>query len=269
MPLSGIIGAIIVACVILIALVSFIWTPYDPLHAIAADRLQGSSLHHLLGTDRYGRDVASQLMVGARISLFVGLVSVGIGMGIGTPLGVIAAMRRGWAEQIVMRISDVLLAFPALLMAIVTGAVFGASTWSAMVAIGVATIPGFARVARAGTLQLLNRDFVAAARVAKVTGFSLAWRHILPNIVGLVIVQASVSFALAILAEAALSFLGLGTPPPDPSWGRMLQSAQSSLGSHPTLALWPGLTIALTVLGFNLLGDGLRDFFDPKNKERS
>ncbi|PRQ11857.1 peptide ABC transporter permease [Corynebacterium sp. 13CS0277] len=267
-PLSGIVGAVLVCAILAMAALSFAWTPYDPLHAVPSERLLGMSAQHWAGTDRFGRDVFSQLMVGARISLMVGVVAVGIGMGLGTPLGILAGMRGGWADQIVMRISDVLLAFPALLMAIVTGAIFGASTLSAMVAIGVAGIPGFARVARAGTRQLMSRDFVAAARINGVTGVRLAARHIAPNIVGIVIVQASVAFALAILAEAALSFLGLGTPPPDPSWGRMLQSAQAALGSSPMLAVWPGAAIACAVLGFNLLGDGLRDYFDPKHKER-
>lgn len=263
------IGATIVGIVFITALLSFVWTPYDPIHAIAADRLQGPSLKHLLGTDRYGRDVLSALMVGSRITLYVGLISVGIGATLGTPLGVLAAVRGGWLEQVIMRGSDLLLAFPALLMAIVTGAMFGASTASAMVAIGIATIPGFARVARAGTLQVLSRDYILAAKLSKVSGPAIAFKHVLPNISGMLIVQCSVSFALAILAEAALSFLGLGTPPPDPSWGRMLHSAQASLSSAPELALWPGLAIALIVLGFNLLGDGLRDYFDPKTKERA
>lgn len=268
MPLSGIIGAGIVATVVLTALVSLVWTPYDPIHADAAQRLITSSWAHPLGTDRFGRDVLSGIMVGARISLIVGLVAVGIGCGIGVPLGVFAAMRGGAVETLIMRSQDVLMAFPALLLAIVSGAIFGTSTISAMVAIGVGSIPGFARVARAGTLQVLSRDYIAAARISRVSGPAIALRHVIPNIAAMIIVQASVAFAIAILAEAALSFLGLGTPPPDPSWGRMLQSAQASLATAPTLALWPGLAIACTVLGFNLLGDGIRDYVDPKNVER-
>ena len=268
LPVSGWIGAVIVAVTVLFALVSLVWTPYDPVHAMPADRLLGSSAEHLMGTDRYGRDVFSRIMSGAQITLFVGLVAVGISALIGVPLGILAGMRLGWAETLIMRGMDLTLAFPALLLAIVAGAAFGASTLTAMIAIGIAGIPGFARVARAGTLQVMTQDYIASARVSRVPGIVIAQRHVLPNIAGVIIVQASVAFALAILAEAALSFLGLGTSPPDPSWGRMLQSAQASLGSAPQLALWPGLAIALTVLGFNLLGDGLRDVLDPSRRRR-
>ncbi|WP_151529145.1 MULTISPECIES: ABC transporter permease [Corynebacterium] len=263
-PASLLIGGGIVAAVVLTALIALVWTPFDPIHAVPEERLLGPSAQHWLGTDRYGRDVAAQLMAGAHITLAVGVVAVGIGMLCGVPLGIIAGMRGGTMDALVMRGADLLLAFPALLLAIVLGAVFGTSTWSAMAAIGIAAIPGFARVARAGTLSVLSLDFIAAAQMSQASGRAIALRHVLPNILSLVIVQASVAFALAILAEAALSFLGLGTPPPEPSWGRMLQSAQASLYTAPQLALWPGLAIALTVLGFNLLGDGLRDLLDPR-----
>ena len=168
-----------------------------------------------------------------------------------------------------MRGADILLAFPALLLAIMFGAVFGAGTTTAMVAIGIGSIPGFARVARSGTLQVMSTEYVQAARAASQPALRIARRHVLPNIAGLVVVQCSVTFGLAVLAEASLSFLGLGTPPPVPSWGRMLQESQQFLGTYPSLALWPGAAIAVAVLGFNLLGDGLRDRFDPKlNGER-
>lgn len=268
LPISGWVGLIIVLFTVAVALLSLVWTPYDPVHAIPADRLLGSSSEHLLGTDRYGRDVFSRILAGAQITLFVGLVAVGISALIGVPFGMWAGMRRGWAETFIMRGADLMLAFPALLLAIISGAVFGASTITAMVAIGIAGIPGFARVARAGTLQVMTQDYVASAKVSQVPNRVIATRHVLPNISSLIVVQASVAFALAILAEAALSFLGLGTSPPDPSWGRMLQSAQASLGTAPQLALWPGLAIAITVLGFNLLGDGLRDALDPKRSHR-
>ncbi|MDN5706471.1 ABC transporter permease [Corynebacterium casei] len=265
LPATGIIGFIIVCLTVLAALTSLVWTPHDPLMAIAADRLQGSSVEHLLGTDRFGRDVLSRLMVGAQITLFVGLVAVSISALIGVPLGIAAGMRRGkFLDSLVMRTADLLLAFPALLLAIIAGAVWGPSTLTAMIAIGIAGIPSFARVARSGTLQVMSQDFIAAARVSKVSELTIATRHVFPNITGLVIVQASVYFALAILAEAALSYLGLGTAPPAASWGRMLQDAQSLLAVQPSLTLWPGLAIALTVLGFNLLGDALRDVLDPR-----
>lgn len=266
LPLTGKLGALIVVLVILSAAVSLVWTPHDPVSVNPDKRLAGPGWDQLLGTDRLGRDVFSQILAGSQITLLVGVVAVSISALMGTPLGIWAGMRRGWAEALVMRGADLLLAFPALLLAIVAGAVFGASTVTAMIAIGIAGIPAFARVARSGTLQVMTRDYIAASQSAGRPGPEIARRHVLPNIVGMLIVQASVAFALAILAEAALSFLGLGTPPPEPSWGRMLQSAQASLGSAPQLALWPGVAIAVTVLGFNLLGDGLRDALDPRER---
>ena len=269
LSVTGWIGLIIVGSTVLAALVSVVWTPYDPLLAIPAERLAGSSGEHLLGTDRFGRDVLSRLLVGAQITLFVGIIAVAISASIGVPLGIAAGMRQGkFLDSLVMRSADLLLAFPALLLAIIAGAVWGPSTLTAMIAIGVAGIPSLARVARSGTLQVMSQDFIAAARVSKVSELQIAYRHVFPNIAGLVIVQSSVYFALAILAEAALSYLGLGTAPPAASWGRMLQDAQSLLAVNPTLTLWPGLAIALTVLGFNLLGDGLRDILDPRQLTR-
>ena len=269
LPVTGWMGLIIVGATVLAALVSVVWTPYDPLLAIPQERLVGSSAEHLLGTDRFGRDVLSRLLVGAQITLFVGIIAVAISAVIGVPLGIAAGMRQGkFFDSLVMRSADLLLAFPALLLAIIAGAVWGPSTLTAMIAIGVAGIPSFARVSRSGTLQVMSQDFIAAARVSKVSEFQIAYRHVFPNISGLVIVQSSVYFALAILAEAALSYLGLGTAPPAASWGRMLQDAQSLLAVNPTLTLWPGLAIALTVLGFNLLGDGLRDILDPRQLTR-
>lgn len=258
------IGIILIGLVVIAALLSFIWTPYDPVQADPESRLQGSSLAHLMGTDKYGRDIFSSILFGARITLFVGLVAVGIALLIGTPLGIIAGMRGGWIEEVIMRTSDIALAFPALLLAIMFSALFGGSTLTAMIAIGIATVPGFARVARSGTLQVMSTEYVLAARASSQSRIRIALRHVLPNIIGIVVVQCSVSFALAVLAEAGLSFLGLGTPPPTPSWGRMLQESQQFLATEPMLAVWPGLAIAIAVMGFNLLGDGLRDRFDPK-----
>lgn len=254
---SGWVGAVLVAVVALLALVAVVWTPYDPLHAVPAERLQGFSARHWMGTDQYGRDILSRVMDGARISLLVAVGAVALSALVGVPLGIWAGMARGWRETVIMRTNDLVLAFPALLLAIAFTAVFGGSMWIVVLAIGIAGIPGFARVARVGTLRVMSQDYVLSARVSRVPGPVIAWRHVLPNILPLLIVQVSVALALAILAEAGLSFLGLGTPPPYASWGRMLQASQAYLATAPHLALWPGLAIAATVLGFNLLGDAL------------
>ena len=247
------VGAAIVALVAVATLVSLAWTPYDPLQADVAARLQGSSAAHWMGTDQFGRDILSRVMDGARLTLTVAVGAVGISALVGVPLGIWSGMRRG-ASRVVMAGADLLLAFPALLLAIVFTAVFGASVWIVVLAIGIAGVPGFVRVARAGALQVMQQDYILAARVAKVPGPVIARRHVLPNIWPIVLTQVSVAVALAILAEAGLSFLGLGAPAPYASWGRMLQASQPYLATTPHLALWPGAAIALTVLGFNLLG---------------
>ncbi|HEX5524666.1 MAG TPA: ABC transporter permease [Pedococcus sp.] len=263
-----VIGALIVLGVVAMALVSFVWTPYDPTLVDPASRLLKPSAEHLLGTDKFGRDVFSQLLVGARTTLFVGIVAVGLAAVVGVPLGILAAMATRWFGELLMRGTDLLLAFPALLLAIMFSAVYGGSTLVAMIAIGIATVPAFVRLIRSGALQVMRSEYVLAARAAGRRPFAIGLRHVLPNVGSLVIVQASVAFAIAVLAEAALSFLGYGTPPPTPSWGRMLQESQEMLFTAPRLALFPGLAIALAVLGFNLLGDGLRDYLDPRLEDR-
>ncbi|WP_113702841.1 ABC transporter permease [Nonomuraea lactucae] len=262
-----VIGGALVGLVVLAALTSFVWTPHDPTYVDAAGKLREPGDGYLLGADKFGRDTLSQLMVGARTTLYVGIVAVGVAALIGTPLGVVAGMAprsQGWLSELIMRLNDLVFAFPALLLAVMLAAVYGAGTLTAMAAIGVATVPAFARVARAATMQVMVTDYILAARAAGRRRTAIAVRHVLPNIGSVLIVQASVSFAIAILAEAALSFLGFGTRPPTPSWGRMLQESQELLFSTPRLALWPGLAVALAVLGFNLLGDGLRDHLDPR-----
>ena len=262
-------GAVLVGLVIATAVLSFAWTPKSPTHVVIPDRFVGPGQRgYLLGSDQFGRDVLSMLMVGARNTLFVGIVAVGIAAGLGVPLGGLAALRRGSAEELVMRGSDVMLAFPALLLAILFAAVFRPGTLTAMVAIGLAFTPVFARLVRGAGLQVMAQDYVTAARTFGSSKSGIFWRHLLPNVANVLIVQATVAFALAILAEAALSYLGLGTQPPTPSWGRMLNEAQNYLSQSALLALWPGLSIALAVLGFNLLGDGLRDLLDPKLQPR-
>ena len=269
LPPSLVAGAVLVGLVILTAVVSFAWTPGSPTHVLIADRFAGPGQRgHLLGTDEFGRDIFSMLMVGARNTLFVGVVAVGIAVALGVPLGGLAALRRGWLEELVMRGGDLLLAFPALLLAILFAAVFRPGVLTAMIAIGIAFTPVFARLVRGAGLQVLAQDYVTAARTFGNSSPAIFWRHLLPNVANVLIVQATVAFALAILAEAALSYLGLGTQPPTPSWGRMLNDAQAYLNQSPLLALWPGLSIALAVLGFNLLGDGLRDLLDPRLVER-
>ncbi|MDR1237905.1 MAG: ABC transporter permease [Propionibacteriaceae bacterium] len=259
-------GLALVGLVILAGVVSLFWTPYDPTR-VTPDILLAPGWPHLLGTDGMGIDIVSRLLVGARYCLVVGVISVGVAAAVGVPLGMVAGMRGGWLDELVMRIADIVYAFPALLLAMLLAAAFGASTSTAMAAIGVATIPAFARVARAGTLQVAASDFALAAKAAGTSQWGIAWRHVFPNIAPLVGVQASVGFAMAILAEAALSYLGLGTPRPTPTWGAMLRDAQDVWYIQPAQALWPGLAIALAVLGFNLLGDGMRDVLDPRLRE--
>jgi peptide/nickel transport system permease protein len=265
---SLVVGGVLVCTVIGMALLSFVWTPHDPTLVNATTRLQKPSSEYWFGTDKFGRDVFSQILVGSRTTLFVGFVAVGVAAVVGVPLGILAGMAPNWFGQVLMRGNDVLLAFPALLLAIMFAAVYGASTLVAMVAIGIATIPSFVRLIRSGTLQVMKTEYVLAARAAGRSPFAIGLRHVLPNVSSLITVQASVGFAIAVLAEAALSFLGFGTPPPTPSWGRMLQESQEMLYVAPRLAIFPGVAIALAVLGFNLLGDGLRDRFDPKLEDR-
>ena len=217
-----------------------------------------------MGTDAFGRDVLSQIMVGARSSIAVGLIAVGIGLACGVSLGLLAAAMRGWVEEIIMRLSDFTFAFPAILSAIMMTAVFGPGMVNAIIAIGIFTIPTFARITRASANAIWAREYIMAARACGKNRFSITFQHVLPNILGVLIVQATIQFALAILAEAALSYLGLGTQPPQPSWGRMLSDAQTLMFQAPLLAVFPGVAIALSVLGLNLLGDGLRDVMDPR-----
>lgn len=261
-------GIALVSLIVLMGIVSFLYLPFDPTE-VSEQRLSAPSASHIFGTDDFGRDVFSRMLSGAGICLLVGMVSVSIGAIIGVPLGVYAAGRGGFPARIIERSLDILYAFPALLLAILLAAARGSgSTWTAMVAIGIASIPAFARNVRAATLGVMSQDYMVAARAAGTPRYRSTFTHVLPNIAPTIIVQASVSFALAILAEAALSYLGLGTRPDTPTWGLMLFEAQKSLLVNPQLALWPALGIALTVLGFNLLGDGLREVLDPRLRER-
>ena len=261
---SFVIGAVLTLLLLFMAALSFIWTPHSAYAVDMNVALQPPSASYWLGTDAYGRDIVSLLLVGSRSSIMVGVIAVGIGLLIGTALGLLAAARRGWVEEIVMRIADFTFAFPALLLAIMLTAVYGASITNAIIAIGIFYIPTFARVTRASAKQIWARDYILAARACGKGPWSITFDHVLPNILPALIVQATIQFALAILAEAALSYLGLGTQAPNPSWGRMLAEAQTLMFQNPLLSIWPGVAIALTVLGLNLLGDGLRDLLDPR-----
>ncbi|NIF84155.1 ABC transporter permease [Comamonas sp. Tr-654] len=261
---SFVLGALLTALLIAAALLSFVWTPGSAYEMDMDAALQASSSRHWLGTDAFGRDLASQILVGARASIAVGLIAVGIGLALGVLLGLVAAARRGWVEEIIMRLADFTFAFPALLSAIMLTAVYGPGMVNAIIAIGIFNIPTFARITRASANAVWSRDYVMAARACGQSRTAITLRHVLPNIASVLVVQATIQFALAILAEAALSYLGLGTQPPEPSWGRMLSEAQTLMFQAPLLAVWPGVAIALSVLGLNLLGDGLRDLLDPR-----
>jgi peptide/nickel transport system permease protein len=257
-------GALLVLLLLSAALLSLVWSPHPPAEIDIANKLAPPSWAHWLGTDSLGRDIASQLLVGSQNSIAVGVVAVGIGVLAGVALGCLAAARRGWVEELVMRASDFTFAFPALLTAIMLTAIYGPGLLTSIVAIGIFNIPVFARLARAQAHAVWSRDYVLAARAAGKGAWRITLDHVLPNIANVLIVQATIQFALAILAEAALSYLGLGTQPPQPSWGRMLNEAQTLLFQAPLLAVYPGVAIALSVLGLNLLGDGLRDLLDPR-----
>ena len=261
---SFLIGGVLTLLLLLAAGLSLVWTPWSPYEVDMAAKLQAPDGQHWLGTDPFGRDVASLLLVGARNSILVGLIAVSIGLAVGTALGLLAAARGGWLEELIMRLADFTFAFPAILSAIMLTAVFGAGIVNAIIAIGIFNIPTFARITRASARSIWAREYVLAARACGKGPWRITLDHVLPNMLSVLIVQATIQFALAILAEAALSYLGLGTQPPQPSWGRMLAEAQTLLFQAPLLAVFPGLAIALAVLGLNLLGDGLRDVLDPR-----
>ncbi len=260
-------GAILTASLVVTALISLVWTPYAVDAIAVADRLQGPSAAHWLGTDLFGRDVASRLMVGARNSIAVGVVAVGIGLIFGVLLGAIAAARGGWIDEIIMRGSDVVFAFPAIISALLITALIGPGAVNAIIAIGIFNVPVFARVTRGAARQVWAFEYTRAGLAIGKGPFAVTRDHVLPNVASVLIVQATIQFAIAILAEAALAYLGLGTQPPAPSWGRMLFEAQTLMTIEPRLAIFPGVAIALAVLGLNLLGDGLRDALDPRLRD--
>ncbi|MFC0811337.1 ABC transporter permease [Paracoccus panacisoli] len=268
--LGLILGLALTALALGAALLSWVWTPYGVTGISIADKLKPPSAAHPFGTDHFGRDILSMVMVGARTSLAVALVAVGIGVLVGVPLGLVAAARRGgWLDEAIMRGNDLIFAFPSLVIAILITAALGPSAVNAILAIGIFNIPVFARVTRAGAMPLWTLDYIRAAQVAGKGPARISLEHILPNIANLLIVQGTIQFSLGILAEAGLSYVGLGAQPPTPSWGRMLAEAQTLVTVAPHVAIAPGLAIVGTVLGLNLLGDALRDALDPRLRLRS
>jgi peptide/nickel transport system permease protein len=262
----AVVGLVIIVLFVVVAVMAPLLSPGDPIATSWTSIRKPPSLAHWMGTDENGRDVLSRVMYGARASLLAGVVSVLIAAGIGVPAGLLAGLSGGWVDAVLSRIVDAMLACPFLILAIALAAFLGPDLTNAMIAIGVSTAPRFMRVARAATLDAASNDYVEAARALGNPPWRVAVRHILPNIVPPVLVQGTLAIAAAIIAEASLSFLGLGQQPPEPSWGSMLNSAQRFLSQAPWLAVFPGLAIFLCVLSFNLVGDGLRDALDPRGR---
>ena len=261
-------GIALSTALVLVAALSYLWTPYPPAAIDIPHKLASPSMAHWFGTDNLGRDIASRIISGARISILVGVVAVGIGLVLGVIIGLVAAFSKGVVEDAAMKLSDFVFAFPALLSAIMLTSTYGPGVLNAIIAIGIYNVPIIAKVTRANANGVLAREYALAARACGRGPLAIAFDHVLPNIAPALIVQATIQFAIAILAEAALSYLGLGAQPPQASWGRMLSEAQAVLYNKPSLAIYPGLAIALSVLGLNLLGDGLRDALDPKLRGR-
>ncbi len=261
---SGVVGLLLVLLVVGCALLAAFISPYDPVRYLPADRMQGPSLSHLLGTDLYGRDLLSRIIYGSRISLSVSVLSVSLALALGGLLGALAGYYLGWVDTLIMRLTDILLAFPAILLAIALLAFLGGGFWNLTLAIAVAFTAPFARVVRAAVLRSRDTMFVEASLSLGATDRRLLWRHVLPNSLGPVLVEVTLRLAYAILGEAALSFLGLGTQPPAPAWGQMIADGRPFLETNAWISVAPGLAIMLTVLGFNLLGDALRDALDPR-----
>jgi peptide/nickel transport system permease protein len=262
----GLVGAVVVGIVLVIAILAPLIAPYEPSNLLGR-RLQSPNARFWLGTDELGRDVFSRIVYGTRISLYVGMVSVGIALSLGGIIGIIAGFVGGIVDNVLMRLMDILLAFPGLVLAIVIAGLLGPSTTNAMIAIGIVTTPSFARIARAAVLSVKGEQYIEAATLVGGSQIHIVWRHIVPNILAPLIVQISLSLSTAILSEAALSFLGLGTQPPSPSWGSMLSNSRRFMETMPLLAIVPGVSIMIVVLGFNFLGDGIRDALDPRLKE--
>ncbi|WP_394892269.1 ABC transporter permease [Mesorhizobium sp. AaZ16] len=261
---NALIGGTLIGVVAIAALIGAVWTPYDPLAIDFMARLAPPNPAHWLGTDEFGRDVLSRLMAGASTSAWISLLTVILAVGAGTALGVFTGFVRGWIDRILMAFNDALLAFPGILLALGLLAVFGANKYGIIFALGVAYTPSVARVVRGTVLSLREREFVEASRVIGNSEAYTMWRHILPNCIAPLTVLATSLFGWVLLAESALSFLGLGVPPPAPTWGNMLAASRAFIAQAAWLGIFPGLCISLTLLGINLLGDAVRDRLDPR-----
>jgi peptide/nickel transport system permease protein len=263
---GALVGLAVVLVFVVLALGADVFSPYDPTATDWMAVRKGPSSAHLFGTDEIGRDVLSRVIYGARASLMAGLISVALALGLGIPIGVVAGYAGGFVDGLLMRLTDAMLACPFLILAIALAAFLGPSLTNAMIAIGLSATPIFIRLTRAQVQAVKVEDFVEAARAVGNPPWRIALRHILPNIVPALMVQGTLTIAAAIIAEASLSFLGLGQQPPAPSWGSMLNTAKNFLTQAPWMAVWPGISIFLVVLSFNLVGDGLRDALDPRHR---
>lgn len=261
-----IMGVTILSIFLLMMIVSFFYTPHDVNSMNIANKLQSPSSEHWLGTDEFGRDIFSRVMSGTRTAFFVGAVAVSIGLFFGTLIGGIAGYVGGWIDEVIMRIMDALMAFPGIILALMLVAVFGPGLVNTSIAIGLMAIPGISRIARSGFIQNKEFEYVLSARLIGVKPWKIMFKHILPNVSSPLIVAASIGFATAMLAEAGLSYLGLGVQPPDPSWGRMLKDSQAYLASAPWYTYAPGIAITLLILGFFMLSNAIRDINDPRSQ---
>lgn len=264
LPANAVIGGTIVALILAAALLGAVWTPSDPLGLNFSSRLKPPSARFWLGTDEFGRDVLSRLMVGASTSMWISLLTVSLAVMLGTAIGMLTGFVRGWTDRIIMAFNNALLAFPGLLLALGLLAVVGANKYGIVLALGLAYTPSVTRIVRGTVLSLREREFIESSRVLGNSEWYTMWRHVLPNCVSPLTVLATSMFGWVILAESALSFLGLGVPPPAPTWGNMLASARPFMAQATYLSIFPGLCIALTLLGINLLGDAVRDRLDPR-----
>ena len=261
---TAIVGLVLLLLILLFALFANVVAPYDIRVQNLMERHQAPSFKHWMGTDDFGRDVLSRVLVGSRVSLLVGICSISVAMLLGVLLGVYSGLKGGWIDQVLTKVIDSLMTFPSLILGILVVSALGPGVENATIAIAIAFIPRFARVARGPTLVLKENEFIMAARACGATDARIIFRHILPNLVGEIVVMGSLWVSTAIIVESSLSFLGLGVQPPAPSWGMMIKSGVDSIRLAPWLAVFPGLAISLAVLAFNLLGDGLRDLLDPK-----